>query len=392
VVSDALCPTGFSRVGYEILRALAPRFEVCQVGINYYGEPHGQPWPIFPARVQGVELEDRLYGIVERTRSDTVVLLNDPWVVARLATRLREEGFRGRLIGYCPVDEAPLPSSSAAGLAALDQLVAYTEFGREAFAQMFTQASPAPQLSVIPHGVDGDTFQQLVPGDPDQSRALAKARLLPAEARFQDSFIVLNANRNQPRKRIDITLRGFAEFAADKPDNVHLYLHMGGKDLGWDVVTLAERFGVAERVIMSTDGDGLPALSDEQLNLVYNACAVGLNTCAAEGWGLVAFEHAACGGAQVMSAVGPLPELWGDDALLIEPAMVCTPPGHVTDFHLLDAGEVAAALRRLYENPDELSDWSARGMRRARDPGLGWSRLGERWIEQIHDYQTEAER
>jgi D-inositol-3-phosphate glycosyltransferase len=50
---------------------------------------------------------------------------------------------------------------------------------------------------------------------------------------------VLNANRNQPRKRIDITLRGFALFAVDKPETVQLYLHMGSEDMGWNALQLA---------------------------------------------------------------------------------------------------------------------------------------------------------
>jgi len=34
-------------------------------------------------------------------------------------------------------------------------------------------------------------------------------------------------------------------FAAGKPDQVKLLLHMGQKDLGWDVIKLARRFGVS---------------------------------------------------------------------------------------------------------------------------------------------------
>jgi hypothetical protein len=51
---------------------------------------------------------------------------------------------------------------------------------------------------------------------------------------------VFNGNRNQFRKRIDITISAFAEFAKDKPDAM-LYLHMGTKDQGWDVMQLFGR-------------------------------------------------------------------------------------------------------------------------------------------------------
>ena len=42
------------------------------------------------------------------------------------------------------------------------------------------------------------------------------------------------------------------------------------------------------------------ALSDADLNRLYNACAIGLNTSAGEGFGLVSFEHAATGAPQVV--------------------------------------------------------------------------------------------
>ena len=49
------------------------------------------------------------------------------------------------------------------------------------------------------------------------SRTDARRRLWPDEPDWHDAFIVLNANRPMPRKRIDLTIQGFAQFARDKP-------------------------------------------------------------------------------------------------------------------------------------------------------------------------------
>ena len=108
-----------------------------------------------------------------------------------------------------------------------------------------------------------------------------------------EAFIVLNANRNMPRKRIDITMQGFAQFAKDKPANVKLYLHMAAEDSGWNVLILAKRYGIYDRLIMTQADNSRPQFSDEQLNLLYNACDVGITTTTGEGWGMVSFEHAA---------------------------------------------------------------------------------------------------
>ncbi len=107
----------------------------------------------------------------------------------------------------------------------------------------------------------------------------------------RDAFIVLNANRNMPRKRIDLTIQGFAEFARDKPANVKLYLHMATQDTGWNVIALARRHGIYDRLIMTRADNVAPDFSDEQLNLLYNACDVGITTTTGEGWGMVTFEH-----------------------------------------------------------------------------------------------------
>jgi hypothetical protein len=49
----------------------------------------------------------------------------------------------------------------------------------------------------------------------------------------------------------------------------------------------------------------------DKLNLVYNTCDVGVNTCIGEGWGLVNFEHAATRTAQIVPDHTSLKEIFG---------------------------------------------------------------------------------
>ncbi len=159
-----------------------------------------------------------------------------------------------------------------------------------------------PPMRIIPHGVDTQVFRPLFPltGNIVEARKAARHQPYAQQRRAHDAFIVLNANRNQPRKRIDITIAGFAKFAADKPDDVMLYLHMGMTDIGWDIRELARRHGIMDRLIITHEGDNIPGSSPEQLNRIYNTCDVGINTSEAESWGLTAFEHAATGAAQIV--------------------------------------------------------------------------------------------
>ena len=125
------------------------------------------------------------------------------------------------------------------------------------------------------------------------------------EMSYDDLFRVFNGNRNQFRKRIDITCEAFAKFAVDKPE-ARMYLHMGLKDQGWDIMPLFSRemrkqgLDPNGRIIMTTNTQDPPNVEVDMLNTIYNACDVGVNTCKGEGWGLVNFEHAACKVAQVV--------------------------------------------------------------------------------------------
>jgi D-inositol-3-phosphate glycosyltransferase len=198
---------------------------------------------------------------------------------------------------------------------------------------------------VIGHGVDTDRFRPLAPGDRSAGRASARERLFPDRPELADAFIALNANLDVRRKRLDLTVDGFAEMARERPD-AWLHLHR------------SERRG--DRILASPG-----PLDDEALNLLYNACDVGLNTAAAEGFGLVSLEHAAAGAAQVVPGHGAPAELWGHNALPLPEE-----PG---------PSDVATALARLHDDRDLLAEMSERACDFARSPAMGWPAVADRW-------------
>ena len=53
-------------------------------------------------------------------------------------------------------------------------------------------------------------------------------------------------------------------------------------------------------------------LSDRDINILYNACDIGLNTAEGEGFGLCASEHAAIGCPQVAQKIGGMQEFLND--------------------------------------------------------------------------------
>ncbi len=287
----------------------------------------------------------------------------------------REQHPEAKVFFYCPIEFAEMPAGNFKHLADVDVLVFYTTFGLRVVEQAFATLELAPPAKrfVLPHGVDKEIFQPLVQGDLARRRRQAREQLFPGQANLQDAFIVLNANRNIKRKRVDLTLAAFSEFARDKPD-AYLYLHMGMRDYGYDILEIAERLSIRERLLLTTLEAAKPVVTDERMNLIYNACDVGINTAMGEGWGLTAFEHAATGAAQLVPNHSSCAELWRDNGLVIPLDALQTPNP------VISITETVKALNRLYEDREYLKILSARAFDYVTSARFAWREIAGEWL------------
>ena len=278
---------------------------------------------------------------------------------------VHEEALRGRrTILYCPIEWETTRPESLRALGWADTLVTYTQFGRRVIADAF-EGEATPRIETIGHGIAPERFAPV-------TRAEARRVLFAGRPELEDAFVVLNANRNSPRKRIDLTLEAFARFARDKPD-AFLYLHMapGG---GTYVPDHAESLGISDRVLM-TPGDDFwgPDVPDRTLAAIYAACDVGINTSTGEGWGLVAFEHALAGAPQVLpDHTGPA-ELWRNRALLVPAEQ--GPHGEA----VVSVTAAAAALDDLYRDAALRRDLAETARAHALDPRFDWDTIAQLW-------------
>ena len=287
-----------------------------------------------------------------------------------------------RTVLYCPIDGDRPHKVWVRDLEGVDRLVLYTEGARRTIEDALGEECPA--VSVMPHGVDSDAFRPLsglVTSDGLQrARADARRRLFPGRPELWDGFFVLNANRNNTRKRIDLTMEAFAEFARGKPESVRLYLHMRREEC-CNIPEMARRFGIERRILLTRDSADEPDVDDEVLNLIYNACDVGINTSTGEGWGLCAFEHAATGAAQVVPRHSACAELWEDAAVLISPRDRVRYPMALCEHQVIEAQDACAALEYLFSDPQILMEYSRLSYRRATMPGYQWSSIGKQWTQ-----------
>lgn len=389
IIGDAAAPTGFARVIRSIFEPLHENFQLHQLATRYDGGPHDYPWRLYPAaKGKSVYGYDQIIPLVEQVKPAIVFLLYDILFQVRYLDELRKASSRPKVVVYSPVEAGPIAPEILQRLHGVSRYVLYTDYGRRVISQSLESVRTQvpdfqfPALEVIPHGVAGDRFYPL--GDDDSGdvparRLEARRAMKLDDAEHLEAFIVLNANRNMPRKRIDLTMQGFAQFARNKPAKVKLYLHMATEDSGWNVLILAKRYGIFDRLIMTQADNSRPAFSDEQLNLLYNACDVGITTTTGEGWGMVSFEHAATRAAQIVPRHTSLADLWVDAAEFVEPVAKLTYPGNLTEGHIVSAEGVAAALQRLYENPEHRNSLAEAAHKNAARPELRWSSIAAQW-------------
>ncbi len=383
VVGEGVAPTGYARVIRSVFGPLAGRLDVHQLATRWDGGAHDWPWTLHAAPPDDPYGLRMLPELLRQVRPALVFLLYDLTYLAPYMEALRAAGAPPVVL-YVPVESGPVTPELLERLEGAARVAVYTDYAR---AQVMEAAARVrrtrpdfafPDPLVIPHGVDTEGFRPLAP-DPSARRARARAELgLGAEMR--DAFMVLNANRNQPRKLIDVTLDGFARFARGKPANVKLYLHMGVEDRGWNVILLARRHGIDDRLVLTTGDRWHPDLPDQALNRVYNACDVGLTTTTGESWGLVSFEHAATGAAQVVPRHTALADLWAGAAEFVDPVLTLTNPGSLSHAHVVSPDGVAAALERLYTDPAHRERMAQAAFANATRPAYRWDAIAERWM------------
>jgi D-inositol-3-phosphate glycosyltransferase len=366
---DLAAMTGFGRVGGALLPRLRDQYEIVVLASNWHGSPvpEQQMFRMHPAsnRFQldpfGV---DRIREVVELEQPDIICTLNDPWIVSAQYQRIQDlhQQKKFKFCGYLTMDSYNWLGGIDQHINNWDALITFTEFG----AYEFIKAGIRKPITVIPHGLDVENFYPI-----DKKEARKKLNLP------DDVFVVFNGNRNQPRKRIDITISGFAKFAVNRPD-ARLYLHLGLIDQGWDILALFGRemqkqgLDPNNRIIMTANTPNPPNVSVEMLNTIYNAADVGINTCRGGGWELVNFENAACRVAQIVPDHTSTKEIFEGYGKLIKTEHVETDPNFSREMYNPSDTHLAELLAELYENPQERLETAEKCYQRVTDPCFQW--------------------
>lgn len=262
---------------------------------------------------------------------DIVIIFNDMVVTSSctnsiISTLSPEERSKMKLVSY--MDQV-YPYQKKQYIQMLntyfDAVIAFTPYWRETVRKLGLEKRIP--CYVLPHGFDHNLYY---PIPRDVARLFYNIPM--------DAFAILNLNRNQPRKRWDHTMMAYAQVVKNYYDLVNstpsaastlrpIRLVIGSMlDGSWPLIEIFEhelsllgvpfQFGIDTIVAIANPQQ----ISDSDVNVIYNCCDIGLNTCEGEGFGLCQIEHLALSSPQVCPKIGGLQEFANsDNSMMIEP-------------------------------------------------------------------------
>ena len=179
----------------------------------------------------------------------------------------------------------------------------------------------------------------------------------------QNGFVIMNLNRNQPRKRWDTCLMAFVKFISLNRDCDAKLLIATPLKGSWDLVDIMT--SECNKYDMSIQDlqkhlliiQNPQKLTDFDINVLYNACDVGLNTCDGEGFGLCNFEQGGVGKPQIVPYIGGFRDfVTKKNSQIIKPKYSFY-RDHTTDMvsgeaEVCDIDDYVNAIQYYYENQD----------------------------------------
>jgi D-inositol-3-phosphate glycosyltransferase len=373
-IGDAACPSGFARCTHHTVEELRKTWDVHVLGLNYRGDPHRYPYPIYPA---ALGRSDDLFGLrrvpelIHKLRPDVAIVQNDPWNLPMYMELLRNVPT----IAALAVDGLNCQGRLLNGLTSS---IFWTHFGAEQAAK----GGYKGPYGVVPLGVDQTVYNPI-------EKEEARERFFRPEDldRLKDAFIVANVNRNQPRKRLDLTISYFCQWVREqKIEDAYLWLHVAPTgDLGYDCHQLMSHYGFAHRLILSSP-EVWVGVEEHTLNANYNIADVGFTTTQGEGWGLTTMEMMACSIPQIVPDWAALGEWTEDAAVKIRCSEIaCTINNINVIGGIMDRRDGINALDAMYRDKKWRQSVGKQGFDLVSRPEFRWPAIGQRFADAIEE-------
>ena len=311
--------TGYSKVTYHILQELAkdPALDLFHFGFQKFAvvPPNYRPYPAGVGVCDPAEKErasaapqemgfgfSQLPEYVRTVKPDVMMIYNDAGVICRFLDKLEEvlrpdERTYKTLIYLDQVFILQRPELLGRIDRVADAYFAFTPY----WGEILKKQGIVKPIHVLRHGFDPRQFRTM------DRKALREKHKIPEHV-----LLLLNLNRNTPRKRHDLVLIAFAELVVRNPTKPLALMAVcdigqgGGfpiqeifvrelEKLGADPHQHLHKFMMVQQSLTFTD---------EVINELYCMSDVGVTAAEGEGFGLCQFEAMGVGIPQVCPYVG----------------------------------------------------------------------------------------
>ena len=347
---DFARPTGFGNVAENIIERLMDDYEIDVLAISYFGEPLTSPkhpyhrfhkLKVIPAKdYSGMFGYGKLIDLLSTDKYDYLFVIQDAFNMLPVNRHINylKETCKFKYILYFPVDGF-FPKDWYESIATADYPVTYTKFGLDVLKL---------DIPYIYHGVD-KSFYEIS----NEDRIKARTKYFNVD---DDTFVITNVSKNQPRKDFPRTIVSFCEFLK-LGYNAKLYLNCNPvDDVGVNLIAFIDNYYPEYKSnILFPSGK----ITKDDLRNIYNASDVLMSTTLGEGWGLSTTEAMACGLPVILPDNSTANELIGDNerGLLVECNDFVT---NLFDHNIMrpitDVGDMITTLQFVYGRRDLIKE------------------------------------
>jgi glycosyltransferase involved in cell wall biosynthesis len=325
--------TGYSKVSYHTMQTLSrlPWLDVTHYGFQKMPQvpPGYRPYPTNIDVIDAAATEKKegappqqgfgfaaLPEVIRRKQPHVVMIYNDMAVVTKFLEEIRKSGIPRNFKIWIYADQV-YNTQFQAYLDVLnrdaDRVFTFSNHWKKCLKD---QGITRP-LDVFLHGFDTKQYFPL------PKEMVRKQLGLP-----NDAFLILNLNRNQPRKRYDLLIMAFVELIVKYPTKPIMLMCIcdKGEKGGWWLFEIFQRELKLRGVPVEQFGSRLMVAAqdmvykDEDVNMFYNIADIGISTAEGEGWGLCQFEQMGVGVPQVVPDIGGFKEFCSsENTILVKP-------------------------------------------------------------------------
>jgi glycosyltransferase involved in cell wall biosynthesis len=395
--------TGYSKVSTGIIKQLSG---LSWLHLIHYGfqkfpntPPNYRPYPSNVEVIDAVSLEkpvqqgfgfSALSEVIRRKEPHVLLIYNDMSVVAKFLEEIRKSGIPRNFKVWVYCDQ--VYTTQLQGYLDIlnrdaDCVFAFTPFWKKCLKD---QGITRP-LDVLMHGFDSSQFF------PIPREVVRKQIGIP-----NDAFVLLNINRNQPRKRYDLLIMAFVELVVKYPTKPIFLMCIcdKGEKGGWWLFEIYQRELKLRGVPVEQFGNRLMVSSqdmtfkDDDVNMFYNLADIGISTAEGEGWGLCQFEQMGCSVPQVVPDIGGYKEFCKtDNSVLVKPKFryylpsVYSPVGG--EAFACDPHDICLGIEEYLLDSEKRNNHG----RKARETVLAytWEKATERLIKRLEEEKKERE-